>query len=37
MIQTNTFHYPPELFELLVETIPLLSKSKKSVLLYLRV
>ena len=36
MTQTNTFHYPPELFELLVETIPLLSKSKKSVLLFFR-
>lgn len=29
-----TFHYPPELFELLVETIPLLSRSKKSTLLF---
>lgn len=29
-----TFHYPPELFELLVETIPLLCRSKKAVLLF---
>lgn len=29
-----TFHYPPELFELLVDTIPLLCRSKKSVLLF---
>mgnify|MGYP006292864547 CR=1 FL=1 len=31
-----TFHYPPELFELLVETIPRLFKSKKAVLLFLQ-
>ena len=31
-----TFHYPPELFELLVETIPLLCRSKKAVLLFLQ-
>jgi restriction system protein len=31
-----TFHYPPELFELIVETIPLLCRSKKSVLLFFR-
>ncbi len=29
-----TYHYPPELFELLVDTIPLLSRSKKSTLLF---
>ena len=29
-----TFHYPPELFNLLVDTIPLLSRSKKDVLLF---
>lgn len=29
-----TFHYPPELFELLIDTIPLLCRSKKSVLLF---
>jgi hypothetical protein len=29
-----TFHYPPELFELLIKTIPLLCPSKKSVLLF---
>lgn len=27
-----TFHYPPELFELLTDTIPLLCRSKKGVL-----
>lgn len=31
-----TFHYPPELFELLVETIPRLCRSKKAVLLFLQ-
>ncbi len=31
-----TFHYPPELFELLVETIPCLFKYKKSVIDFLR-
>lgn len=30
------FHYPPELFELMVETIPLLFRSKKAVLLFLQ-
>ena len=29
-----TFHYPPELLELLIETIPLLCRSKPSVLLF---
>ena len=29
-----TFHYPPELFNLLVDTIPLLNRSKKDVLLF---
>lgn len=29
-----TYHYPPELFNLLVDTIPLLSRSKKDVLLF---
>ena len=32
----NTFHYTPDLFELLVETIPLLGRSKKAVLLFLQ-
>ncbi len=36
MNQVDSFHYPPELFELLVETIPLLNRSKKSVLLFFR-
>ncbi|QDP71540.1 restriction endonuclease [Legionella israelensis] len=30
------FHYPPEVFELLVKTIPLLSKSKKGVILFMQ-
>ncbi|MDN3587521.1 hypothetical protein QWY86_12625 [Pedobacter aquatilis] len=36
MEQTDSFHYPPELFELLIETIPLLCRSKKAVLLFFR-
>lgn len=36
MTKPDIFHYPPELFELLVETIPLLSRSKKSVVLFFR-
>lgn len=36
MTQTDIFHYPPELFELLVETIPLLNRSKKAVLLFFK-
>jgi restriction system protein len=36
MKQIDSFHYPPELFELLVSTIPLLNKSKKSLLLFFR-
>lgn len=31
-----TFHYPPELFQLLVDTLPRLSKSKKDLLLLFR-
>ncbi len=31
-----TFHYPPELLSLLVDTIPLLCRSKKDTLLFLR-
>lgn len=31
-----TFHYPPELFNLMVDTIPLLFKSKKDVVLFFR-
>lgn len=30
------FHYPPDVFELLVEVIPRLNRSKKSVVLFLR-
>jgi hypothetical protein len=32
----DAFHYPPELFELLVETIARLSRAKKGVVLFLR-
>lgn len=32
----DVFHYPPDLFELLVQTIPLLNKSKPSVLLFFK-
>ena len=32
----ETFHYPPELFNLLVDTIPLLNRSKNDVLLFFR-
>jgi restriction endonuclease Mrr len=32
----DIFHYPPDLFELLVQTIPLLNKSKPSVLLFFK-
>lgn len=31
-----TFHYPPELFNLLVDTVPLLNRSKRDVLLFFR-
>jgi restriction system protein len=31
-----TFHYPPELFNLLVDVIPLLNRSKKDVLIFFR-
>lgn len=31
-----TFHYPPDLFNLLVETIPLLNRSKDDVLLFFK-
>jgi hypothetical protein len=32
----DAFHYPPDIFDLLVNTIPLLSKGKKGVILFLR-
>jgi len=32
----DVFHYPPDLFELLVQTIPLLNRSKSSVLLFFK-
>ncbi|WP_180955073.1 hypothetical protein [Bacillus sp. V3-13] len=31
-----TYHYPPDLFNLLVDTIPLLCKSKKDVLIFFK-
>ena len=31
-----TFHFPPELFNLLVDTIPLLNRAKKDVLTFFR-
>ena len=31
-----TFHYPPEVLSLLIETIPLLCPSKKDVLLFFK-
>lgn len=33
---TDTFHYPADLFDLIVQTIPLLNRSKKSVLLFFK-
>jgi hypothetical protein len=30
------YHYPPELLQLLLDTIPLLSRSKKDVLIFFR-
>lgn len=35
-MNSDTFHYPPDLFELLVQTIPLLNKSKISVILFFK-
>ena len=32
----EAFHYPPELFRLLIDTIPLLCRSKQDVILFLR-
>lgn len=31
-----TFHYPPELFNLLVDAIPALNKSKNDVVIFFR-
>ena len=39
MIQSaddNTFHYPPELFNLLVDAVPVLNRSKADVLMFFR-
>ena len=32
----DVFHYPPDLFELVVQTIPFLNRSKDSVLLFFK-
>lgn len=32
----DTFHYPPDLFELVVQTVPLLNRSKEAVLLFFK-
>ncbi|MCW7494848.1 restriction endonuclease [Leptospira sp. 2 VSF19] len=32
----NVFHYPPDLFDLVVQTIPLLNRSKDSVILFFK-
>ncbi len=32
----DVFHYPPDLFDLIVQVIPLLNRSKKSVLLFFK-
>jgi len=36
VINTTTWHFPPELFNLVVDTIPKLCKSKKDVLLFFK-
>jgi hypothetical protein len=36
MIEHDTYRYPPELFSLLVDTIPLLCRSKRDLLLFFR-
>jgi hypothetical protein len=36
MAQTDVFHYPPELLELLISAIPLLNRSKQSVFLFFK-
>src|SRR5690554_5907181 len=33
-IMNNVYHFPPDLFELILQTIPLLNRSKKSVLTF---
>jgi len=35
-MKSDVFHFPPDLFELLVQTIPQLNKSKKSVILFFK-
>ena len=35
-MHTIIYHYPPELFQLLVDTLPLLSRSKKDLLIFFR-
>jgi hypothetical protein len=36
MKMNDVFHYPPDLFELLVQTIPLLNRSKENVLIFFK-
>lgn len=36
MNKTDVFHYPPDLFDLIVDCIPLLNKSKKGVILFFK-
>lgn len=36
LVMDDRFHYPPDVFNLLVDTIPLLCKGKEDVLLFLR-
>ena len=36
MNRTDIFHYPPDLFDLIIDCIPLLSKSKKGVILFFK-
>ncbi|GAB5527796.1 MAG: restriction endonuclease [Roseivirga sp.] len=35
-MKSDVFHFPPDLFELLVQVIPVLNRSKKSVLLFFK-
>lgn len=36
MVLQEAFHYPPELLSLLIDTIPMLSRSKKDVILFFK-
>lgn len=35
-VMSTAYHYPPDLFELLVQTIPLLCRSKQNVLTFFK-